>query len=220
MLNKDLWLHFPPNLHPPAVRSLSLMFILEELKKRFEQVRKFQETEESLTEEMSQFLSLNHSYPQMGMFPDKLCFYCDILLQASKIKSHSLRDELDEMRASILQFRSQRILHRQIPTAPFFSALHQKLCSFFIKLVPFLHEARTDENILLTLIEQRHVFNRHLGLETIEKLLQNFSPSGHAHLKALISEGFIRRGFSSFLAEKEHLIEEIEWENACRTTRD
>lgn len=225
MLNKDSWMSFPLHLERPAIRSLSLIFILQELAKRFEQVQKFKDFPEPLSEEFSTFFCLNNAYPQVGMCPDKLCFYSDILLQASKIKDHSLLSELDEMRSYVLQIRSQMYARKHLPVdgSGLLSKLQillQKLSSFFLALVPFLYEAKTDENILLALIEQKEVFNRHLGTHAIENILQRFFPNGHAHLKAIITEGLMRRGFSSFLAEKEHLIDEIEWESTCLTTQD
>ena len=218
-----LGIPFPSHLDPPAMRSLSLLFIIDELSQTFEEIKSFINTAHTntFTEDLLSFLSLDHPFPKKGICPDKLCFYSDILLQASKIEDTSLLKELDEMRISILEFRSQVPLPKgrvsssmEILLSPldFLKSLHQKLCSFFFTLTPFLYEARTDENILLKLIEYRQMFNEHLGSHAIEKLLQKFFPNGHSHLRAVICEGFTRRGFTSFLAEKEHLIEEIERE--------
>lgn len=223
MSNKDSWLSFPSHLDPPAIRSLSLVFILQELIELLEVVQGFQISFPSLSQDLTSFFSLDHSYPQVGMRPDKLCFYCGILLQASKIGESSLQNELDKMRIRILQCRSQLYPYKGKPfvdsqcISPFLE-IYRNLCSFFTTLIPFLREARTDENVLLALIERRRAFNRHLGSCAIEKILQDFFPSGHAHLKAVISEGLTRRGFTSFFAEKEPLIDEIAWETGCHTT--
>lgn len=225
MLNKDLYLNFSPRLERPAKRSLTLVFILQEIAQLFEQIQKLKESQGALNEDIFSFFCLSHPYPQMGMCPDKLCFYSDILLQASKINDHSLFDELNQMRTFILQFRSH--LYSENPPSIDssqlklnFQILLQKLSSFFLALIPFLEEAKTDENVLLALIEKKEIFNRHLGTHAIESILQRFFPSGHAHLKAIITEGLTRRGFSSFLTEKEHLIDAIEWESPCLTTPD
>ena len=176
---------FPNDLEPPAVRSLSLIFILQELV---------------------------HLFPhdinlQKGV--DKLCFYCDILLQASKIDPSSILQKLEAMHRSILplRFSSQKSCN-----------LKDLLCDFFSALVPFLQEARTDENVLIYLIEQAQILNRYLGERAIETILQSFFPEGHEHLRTVIYEGFTRRGFTSFLAEKEPLIAALDWESPCPST--
>lgn len=235
MQHKETWLTFPPHLDPPSTRSLSLLFILTEVRNLFEQIKKFTGKIEldasSLFDcaEFNHFFSLGFAFPQNGIFPDKLCFYCDILLQASKIEANTLMKELDEMRIAILHFRTNLIASKKNSvfsmqtskiTLDFLHSFHNKIRSFFSALIPYLNEARTDENVLLRLIEQRETLNYHLGTHYIEHILQKFFPSGHAHLRAIICEGFTRRGFTSFLSEKEHLIEEIEWENPCLVTHD
>ncbi len=222
MLSKDSWLRFPSHLTPPALRSLSLVFILEELAIQLEKVHSLQKSIPLFSKELFSFFCLSHSYPQMGMCPDKLCFYCDILLQASKIRDRSLRNELDEMRIFILQCRSSLYFSKSVDSEflALFSKIYQKLCAVFTALIPFLREAKTDENVLLALVEKREILNCHLGPQAIEKIFQDFFPKGHVHLKALISEGLMRRGFISFFEEKEHLIDEIEWRNACHPITD
>lgn len=181
MQNTNLWMLFPSHLEPPALRSLSLAFILEELLQLFEP-------------------------PKEALSLDKLCYYCTVLIKASKREEDCfLQNEITEMRISILQFQSDHRL------------FHEQLRSFFSALLPFLYHARTDENILIRLLENRERFNLYLGNNTIEKLIQSYSPSGTDHLKTIISEGLTRRGFVSFLAEKEHLINAIEWECPCLT---
>ena len=108
MLNKDLYLNFSPHLERPGKRSLSLVFILQEIAQQFERIQKLKESQEPLNEDISSFFCLSHPYPQMGMCPDKLCFYSDILLQATKIKDHSLLDELNEMRTFICLLYTSR----------------------------------------------------------------------------------------------------------------
>lgn len=233
MQHRESWLNFPSHLDPPSTRSLSLLFILNEIRDSFEQIKIFKSKIESnpvfAYPEFDTFFSLNSSFPLKGMFPDKLCFYSNVLLQASRINTISLMKELDEIRISILQFRTHMMLLKRTQTAPldmtkealcFLTELHEKLRAFFASLIPFLQDARTDENVLLRLIEQRETFNHHVGPHCIDHILQRFFPNGHAHLRAIICEGFTRRGFTSFLSEKEHLIDEIEWENPCLATHD
>ena len=68
---------------------------------------------------------------------------------------------------------------------------------------------------LIHLIENKETLNRYLGTRSIEDLLRGFFPTGQPHLRAVICEGFTRRGFTSFFSEKEALIEELEWETPC-----
>lgn len=218
MLNTEFWMRFPSHLEPPALRSLSLAFILEELVQRFEQVAQLINTQEKSPEKCSKELidlfSLDCSSPKQGMFPDKLCYYCTILVQASnKTEDDFLQKELTEMRISILQFRVEQ-------KASFLRLFYEQLRSFFSSLIPFLFQARTDENLLIRFIEYKELLNKHIGPNTIEEMIQSFYPSGTAYLRTIISEGLTRRGFASFLAEKEHLVDTIEWESPCLPTRD
>ncbi len=227
MQYKNPWLTPPVHLDPPATRSLSLLFILQEWIDMLDQIKNLaREAEDPSSQGYPSFFSTDPSFPQKWICPDKLYFYCEILLKASKIEDLSLLKDLEEMRIAILQLKSQMLESKDAFTQGnsemvfFLRSFHQKLLCFFSKLVPFLYEARTDENVLIRLIEDRKRINEYLGEQTIEKILQSFFPSGHAHLKAIICEGFTRRGFTSFFAEKEHLIDEIEWESPCLATHN
>ena len=140
---------------------------------------------------------------------------------------------LEEMRNAILRMKSKMIGWKKTPAVqgsvqPFdeilsslselYSELHAKLCRFFLALTLFLQEARSDENVLLYLIEHKHEFNSFLGARTIEQLLQRFFPAGHPQLRAAICEGYTRRGFSTFFAEAEPLIDSIEWDTPCSSS--
>lgn len=81
----------------------------------------------------------------------------------------------------------------------------------FETLLPFLFEARFDENLLVYLIENKEKLNGSLGTGRIEQLLQNFFPEGHDQLRTVIHEGYARRGFTQFLASIEPLIEAVKW---------
>lgn len=117
---------------------------------------------------------------------DRLSYYCEILT-----KEEALHKEILKLRIAHLQ-GSQEQIH-----------------PFFFALLPFLFQSRTDENILIKLLELKDPLNQKLGPNTVEKLLESFSPSGFTHVKTIISEGLTRRGFTSFLAEKEHLFDTI-----------
>lgn len=223
------WPTFPPNLEPPTARSFSLLFILQEWISCctfLENLKKVSPISFSLTVDLEKFLviSFSNPFPQKGGFLDKLCFYSDILLQASKINDETLLMILEEMRNTILLLRSKLIGSQKTPVSSdqlekhakeTFQILAQKLHAFFYGLIPYLQEARTDENVLIYLLEKKQMLNRFLGDRSIEKMLKKFFPAGQPQLRAVICEGFTRRGFTSFLAEKESLIEELEWETPC-----
>ena len=123
---------------------------------------------------------------------DKLCFYSEILLQASHIDGNEIRMSLEEMKKNGSR-------------------------GFFTALIPFLHEARRDENVLTYLIEHKDALNSLLGNREIERLLQSFFPAGHAALRAAIYEGYAKRGFTSFFDSIEQIIDAIEWETPCHS---
>lgn len=227
MYHKDLWLKFPSHLPLPAIRSLSLLCIIEEFIIGFDRIQSFLNTAKtnpsSIVEcqKFLKFFSIGSYLPQTGMFPDKLCFYSDILQNASNIENNSIQEELHGIRKQVLDLRAQWIQRKKnlnplgkISTlSPMLHSIKEKLSNLFLSFIPFLSEAKTDENVLLSLIENRHGLNEILSPYSVEKILQAFFPNGHAHLKATIYEGFLRRGFSTFLSEKDRLIEEIEWDN-------
>lgn len=152
---------------------------------------------------------------------DKLCFYCEILLEGSKVGDETILVILEEMRNAIMKIRSKLIFwKKKAPSQEkideelieLYRQLHCKLASFFASLLAFFKESRTDENILLYLIEHREEFNFFLGKKTIEVLLSSFFPAGPHELRAMICEGYTRRGFGAFYAEKEPMLDALEWE--------
>lgn len=224
------WPFFPPSLEPPAARSLSLLFILKEWVSCFHVVERLKREQDRELDtavilkklEKLLFFSMENPHGQKGGLLDKLCFYSDILIQASKIADATLADLVEEMQQSIFRFRTKLVQAKKIPMpsipialGTLYSFLEQKLLGYFSTLIPYLQEARTDENVLIHLIEQKQTFNHFLGPRAIEELLRQFFPTGQPHLRAVICEGFTRRGFASFFAEKEAIIEELEWEVPC-----
>ena len=132
---------------------------------------------------------------------------------------------LEEMRNSFLRIKSKLFIWKKMPALhpldeilsqllELYSDLHHKACRFFSALSVFLQEARSDENVLFLLLELRHRFNAHLGDRVIEQLLHRFFPAGLSQLRAAICEGYTRRGFASFYAKAEPLIDALEWEAA------
>ena len=101
-----------------------------------------------------------------------------------------------------------------------YSELLEKMRRFFYSLIPNFHESSTDENVLMYLVENRDKFNSYLGDCAIQTLLKSFFPTGLSRLRTAICEGYTRRGFSAFYAEKEPLLDALEHEleeieNSC-----
>jgi len=225
------WPTFPRDLDPPAARSLALLFVLQEFVSSCRFVKQLENTipEElnGISSQLDRFLlfSLDNPFAQRGGCLDKLCFYCEILLQASKVGDETILVVLEEMRNAIMKVRSKLFFWKKVvpshsEIALEFSELHQKLrgqlASFFVSLHAFLKESRTDENVLLYLVEHRKEFNLYLGHKTIENLLNSFFPSGSHELRATICEGYTRRGFGTFYAQQEPILDALEWEtNGC-----
>ena len=230
------WPIFPSNLDPPVARSLSIQFILQGLGDSFQLLRHLEvftpyrlagtnlkEELASIAKELEKLIlfSLENPFSQKGSALDKLCFYCDILLQASPINGSEILRILEELRTPMLKVKTKLNTWKKIP-APLlqiqedlkelYSTLYRKFCCFFKALHPYLKEARSDENVLTYLIENKDSLNSFLGQHHIEEMLQSFFPAGHAQLRAAIIEGYTRRGFTDFLAKVEPLIDAIEWE--------
>lgn len=230
------WPIFPLDLDPPVARSLSIQFILQELTDSFDLIRHLEiytscqllganlkEELANIGKELEKLLlfSLEHPFSQKGSVLDKLCFYCEILLQASHIEGSEIPVILEEIKISILKVKMQLLTWKKVP-APLsqikeeclelYSSLPRKFCRFFNALEPYLKEARSDENVLTYLIENKNPLNSFLGQRRIEEILQSFFPAGHAQLRAAIIEGYTRRGFTTFLSKVEPLIDAIEWE--------
>jgi hypothetical protein len=170
--------------------------------------------------------SIENPISQRGGFVDKICFYSETLMKASQIREPELFVSLEEVRKEMLIFKSKMMVWNKLPTSYPLEEMLQELLqlgshvfehlrSFFGALVPFLREARSDENVLVYLIEKKEMLNQDLGKRCIEELLQSFFPAGHDQLRAVIYEGYTRRGFSAFFAEVEPLIDAVQWEMSC-----
>ena len=235
------WPLFPPHLDPPAARSLSLQLAMQEwlesckvissLRQKMAEVGSsdfpMREIEE-ISGELQKFLvfSLENPFSKRPGTLDKLCFYCDELLRASKTQHREeIEAILDHMRDAALSFRALTISwKRKLPPSfilltnmeHLYAVLIQRLKECYDAFYPFFVEARSDENVLFYLIENKDMLNRFLHPKKVEDLLSRLYPAGPAHLRAILCEGYTRRGFSDFYAQHESLIESIEWTaNEC-----
>jgi len=148
---------------------------------------------------------------------DKLCFYCEALVQTSKIGEHLL-DAIDELRNAFSKFRTAiarqlRSIHSNasFSTDELLRTLKQRLYAFFELLVPVLTTCSESETALFTLLELRKTFNHHLGENTVENLLQQIFPDGPHLLRQALVSGYSRRGFDDFCQRHETLFEGLVW---------
>lgn len=219
LANTHPWIELPAHLSPLNVRSLSLLFILQECVDRLEHLKILESMpKEELFSEIQTFITPDKKQ-ESSQFPDKLCFYCEILLQASKVSQHSLDLRTDAMKRFMLELKlkilnSKSANQESFPIEDFCLDMKSLFRSFFFSLNPFFVEAKSDENILLKLIEHKDVFN-FLEPRLVEKMLLSFFPSNIAQLKAIICEGLTKRGFSFVFEESEKFIDEIQWKELC-----
>ncbi len=221
------WHIFPHDLESPAAKSLALLFILQEFLASLQLLERSKNNIPAelpdISLELEQFLvfSLDNLLTKNGGALDKLCFYCESLLQASKISDDTILLVLEEMRNSILNVKSRLVAWKkkllskeeaQLNLAALYGELDKKFRAFFSALSVFLKESRTNENVLIYILEHRDQFNRSLGPRTIENLLCRLFPSGPCELRAAICEGYTRRGFADFYALQEPLLDAVEWE--------
>jgi hypothetical protein len=232
------WLIFPTNLSHPLARSLSLQFILDGTICSFELLLHLEnftwenlkgmqiKTEiHCLTKELSKLLlfSLENPLSQKPSLLDKLSYYSEILLQTAEVSAVEIPNLLEEMRNLILNQKLKMHVWKKRSIIPLtevrncyltlYEGLREKFHQFFQALIPYIREARFDENVLSFLIEQKEKFNHYLGERTIENLLLSLFPNGRDELRAVVCEGYIHRGFDSFFARIEPLIEALEWES-------
>jgi hypothetical protein len=100
---------------------------------------------------------------------DKLCFYCQILLQTSAVGGEKI--------AAMMQ-----------------KGKFEK--ELFKALFPFFSESRFDENLLSWLLENQEKLNGCFGKRQVNQLLSLLAPEGVGFLQATIAEGYRRRGFA------------------------
>ena len=219
------WPLFPPNLEPPAARSLSLQLILQEWLTSFKVIGKIQilQNINEMTIELEKLLlfSLENPFTKKAGTLDKLCFYLEELFRTSQVNERDLSiSNLDQMRDTILSFRAKMLgwkktsVYHLIPDNEIEILTHRLrilLIQFYDSLYPFFEEARSDENVLFYLIEHIEPLNEFLSPKKVEQMLACLYPSGPTHLRAILCEGYTRRGFSEFYAKHEALINSIGW---------
>jgi len=215
-----------PESDKGAAKGLCLEFILHEYAKALTMAEKLAsacpEEIESILEKL--FHESLRSEPPSGII-DKLCIYCEALVQTSKI-GEKLLDAIDDMRCNTSKpraFLARQLAHGVCPaTNDLLQPLNQGLRSLFPLLIPILQTCLECETTLFALLELRQVFNHHLGEKTVETLLETIFPSGPHHLRQALIDGYSRRGFSDFCQHHEMLFEGLAWQppqKICTPTR-
>ena len=218
------WASFPLNLEKPVARSLSIQFILQELSLCFQFIASLsiKDALQNVETELEKLLlfSFVNPFAQKRSMLDKLCFYCEILLQNSIEHDCEALLLLEEMRTHVLKMKSQLNSWKKLQ-APIESmqkqfdlsldVLTQKLQLFFHSLLPFFQEGRSDENMLAYLLEKKDCLNPFLGSFTVDVLLQQLFPRGKVQLHATIQEGYRRRGFLDYFKKIEPILDELKW---------
>lgn len=222
------WPIFPPDLNQPIARSLSLQLALQEWLISFEIIDSVRKKSckidiDGISNELQKFLlfSLDNPFAKKAGTLDKLCYFAEEMTSRFRIELKEPVDcLLDHMRDAVLGFRKNLLSwKRKAPTLGTISSETNQVCDvltvrlkqFYEALLPFFEESRSDENVLFYLIEHKNIFNQILSPTKIEDLLKHMYPAGPAHLRAILCEGYTRRGFGEFYAKHEELIDSIEW---------
>jgi len=200
-----------------ATKGLCIEFVLHEYAKALAMAEKLTSASPAgilIILEKLFHCSVNPECINQSGIVDKLCFYCEALVQTSKIGEHLL-DTIDELRNSTCKPRA--VLARQLRSIPYCTSisidallqpLNQGLRTFFARLIPVIYSCAECETALFALLELRKTFNRYLGAKTVESLLQQLFPGGPHLLRQAITTGYSRRGFSDFCQRHEMLLEE------------
>lgn len=197
-----------------AIKGLCLEFILHEYAKALAITKDLKNApSEKIIESLDQLYSsaFNTSILQQPGILVKLCFYCEALVQNSKMGEHLLR-VIDDLRNTIILLRSA-YAHPLPPTNvhELLGSLFNSLAGFFSHLLPVFQSSLECESALFTLLELRQTLNHHLGPNTVENLLQNLFPEGPELLRKTLSHRFSRRGFRNFFQRNETLFEGLVW---------
>lgn len=221
------WPIIPNNLEPSTASSLSMLFILQNFLFSLDFLLTSEDPAVKTEKQPEQYFTHTQHHKTNEIF-ERLYYYSEILLQASKIKDKTILLKLEKIRSTFAKIKMKFMLtkkksHSCHITQPYlktlFFELQQAFRSFFSSLFPFFLELKTDENVLCYLLEERQRFNLFLGSNTVETLFQSLFPSGPSELRTILRKGYEKRGFISFYLQKESLIDSILWDTgpSCKT---
>jgi hypothetical protein len=155
--------------------------------------------------------SVNNPLQQPGIL-DRLCLYCESLLQTSKI-GEDLLNAVDDLRISISKQRMHCARKRPPSSLSAFPVqqLHDQLRALFPLMESVLLECQDAGAALFALLELRETINRFVGPHSVESLFAKLFPQGPETLRNLLARYFERRGFDQFLQKYEALFEGLTW---------
>ncbi len=205
-------------LDKPVARGLCLEFILHDYAKALAVAKKLEgssaEDAISLLELLSADAIRDVPYRSYGIL-DRLCFYCEALVQITSI-GEDLLDVLDELRTAVLFQRTQLLRRfRQDASSSCGSSppsFHGQLQKFFTFLLPVLEASAQSEATIFALVEQRQEIQAHIDHRPIDSLLQHLFPEGPRQLQNFLSDAFAARGFDDFCKRHEGLFKDLAWE--------
>jgi hypothetical protein len=198
------WLPFHSEFDPPSAQGMNLLFALDAWVQTAE-------TFQSLKKELSTFPSLfTTGGPILKKTPlEKWLFYSHLFLQSPLLTDAAPFESLLNTLEQSAKLIDRKLPQDKIPSL--FQLFESSLKSLFDLFLPFLEEAKSNENILLYLIEHRAFLNDLLGPGKIETVFQQLYPAGPAHLHAIVFEGYTQRGFGPFCSKHEAEIRSVDW---------
>lgn len=182
---------FPLDSQGFSSRPLAMQFLLQEWIKTSESVKKLQG-------------KLLHKSIE------RLCFYSEILLQASEGSGSKINQVLLELEEAVFKAKSSGI----------YLQVTEKLQLFFRELFPIFLFSRLDENVLAFLVEHKDRLSAFLGYREMEDLFTSLFPHGPLDLKKTIFDGFTARGFTGVALALMPAIDAIEWEAPCQIVHE
>lgn len=167
--------------------------------------------------------SLPQGFVNQGDFLNKLCIYSEILLKSTKSKDLQLLLLLEQMKETVCKTRPRFVMtdsmedfdelcQNLLESCKF---LHSSLISFMTLLIPFLKTVKSDETVLMYLVEKKESLNKYLGNHWVEHLIRFFFSDHLPLFHDTLKSGFLNRGFEAFYREKKELIQQVENDIAC-----
>jgi len=201
-------------LEQTAAKGLSLEFFLHEYVKALSIVARLEEASpQAIFRDLEKLScdSINNPLQQPGIL-DRLCLYCEALLQTSKI-GEDLLNAVDHLRISVSKQRVQCTRRNGTAALSAFplKQLQQQIRSIFPLVEKVILECRDSEAALFALLELRETLNRFLGQKSVERVFEKIFPQGPQALHARLKKYFTRRGFDDFLENNATLFEGMTW---------
>lgn len=205
----------PYDLKQTTKRSISLLFTLDGILELLDWIYLSfihgKEAEEKVKKPLD-LSSLQEIFSEKKEKVEAIGFYLLGLIKTSKIEGEKAMQRIDEIHLLLTKIDRSLFLDPKKDFSHFVTMIYEKLLFLFDDLFPFFQEAKANENLLFYLIEHQKRWDLHLKGKTIQTILQSLFYSSFSELRAVIQEGYTRRGFSCFYEKQEELIEGLEWD--------